>query len=162
MTTGIFDRLESRRASVGVVGLGYVGMPLAQALSRHFDVAGYDPRFRAAGDSGVDDGPVIAGDMDALSAASFYIIAVGTPIDGDRRPDIGALLSATESVGGLLKRGDYVVYESTVYPGCTEDECVPLLEKISGLRCGRDFKVGYSPERINPGDPRHGLADTPK
>lgn len=162
MTTGIFDRLESRRASVGVVGLGYVGMPLAQALSRHFDVAGYDPRFRAAGDSDVDDGPVIAGDMDALSAASFYIIAVGTPIDGDRRPDIGALLSATESVGGLLKRGDYVVYESTVYPGCTEDECVPLLEKISGLRCGRDFKVGYSPERINPGDPRHGLADTPK
>ena len=92
----------------------------------------------------------------------FYIVAVGTPVDDSRTPDISQLLAATESVGGILKRGDYVVYESTVFPGCTEQECVPLLERISGLECGRDFKVGYSPERINPGDQAHDLTNTPK
>lgn len=184
MAMEIFERLESRRTVVGVLGLGYVGMPLALEMAKHFDVVGYDPSARVIASKPTNSPPpsasppppdhereraeehgcfpTIASDISELADASFYIIAVGTPVDSSHKPDIGQLLSATESVGAILKRGDYVVYESTVFPGCTEEECIPLLERISGLRCGRDFKVGYSPERINPGDASHELVNTPK
>ncbi len=177
MAMGIYDRLCSRQTAVGVVGLGYVGMPLALEMAKHFNVVGFDslksintcesmnypPPSDGDGNGAQYGGrPVIAGNIDELADAAFYIVAVGTPVDDSRTPDISQLLTATESVGGMLKRGDYVVYESTVFPGCTEQECVPLLERISGLGCGRDFKVGYSPERINPGDQAHDLTNTPK
>lgn len=177
MAMGIYDRLCSRQTSVGVVGLGYVGMPLALEMAKHFNVVGFDlikkvcncsstdypPPLNDDGSEAQYDGrPVIAGSVEDLADVGFYIVAVGTPVNDSHAPDISQLLAATESVGGMLKRGDYVVYESTVFPGCTEQECVPLLERISGLECGRDFKVGYSPERINPGDQAHDLTNTPK
>lgn len=184
MAMEIYERLESRRTAVGVLGLGYVGMPLALEMAKHFDVVGYDPSVKITTSKTINYPPpsaspppsdreseraekhgrfpAIAADISELADASFYIIAVGTPVDSSHKPDIGQLLSATESVGAILKRGDYVVYESTVFPGCTEEECIPLLERISGLRCGCDFKVGYSPERINPGDASHELVNTPK
>jgi len=100
--------------------------------------------------------------IEKLREASFYVIAVPTPIDSHNEPDLSPLLGATRTVGKVLKRGDYVVYESTVYPGCTEEDCIPILEEVSGLRVGEDFKVGYSPERINPGDKVHTLVNTVK
>ncbi len=173
----IYEFLKSHRASVAVVGLGYVGLPLALELSKHFNVVGYDscsdtidsisdilPPPDHIGESGhINEGNLaVVKTTEGIADASFYIIAVGTPVDSNHNPDINHLLSATATVGRLLKPGDYVVYESTVFPGCTEEECVPLLEKISGLKCGHDFKVGYSPERINPGDASHVFANTPK
>lgn len=106
--------------------------------------------------------PTFTDDPAVLSRASFYIVTVATPVDEARNPDISQLLAATATVGSVLKPGDYVVYESTVFPGCTESECVPLLQRLSGLECGEDFKVGYSPERINPMDADHLFGNTPK
>jgi UDP-N-acetyl-D-glucosamine/UDP-N-acetyl-D-galactosamine dehydrogenase len=155
---------------IAVIGLGYVGLPVAVAFGRSgapvvgFDVdprridelcAGHD-RTREV-DGGELKHPRLSFDHDpaCLAAADFYIITVPTPIDSARRPDLGAVLAASQSVGAHLKRGDIIVYESTVYPGAVEEECVPVLEQISGLKGGRDFTVGYSPERINPGDKQH-------
>ena len=170
------ERLRSRAVPLAVVGLGYVGLPLAMAFAGKLDVVGYDideerlARLR----EGVDpcgELPVSAfegksirftSDLERLREAAFYVIAVPTPIDRHNQPDLRPLLSATRTVGRVLKPGDYVVYESTVYPGCTEEDCVPILEDLSGLKEGRDFKVGYSPERINPGDQKHTLANTVK
>ncbi len=101
-------------------------------------------------------------DLEDLKEASFYIVAVPTPIDEHKNPDLTPLLSATETVGKVLSKGDYVVYESTVYPGCTEEDCIPLLSKISGLKYIDQFKVGFSPERINPGDKEHTLTRLPR
>ncbi|MDE7070296.1 MAG: nucleotide sugar dehydrogenase [Alistipes sp.] len=175
----IYARLtgkEQGRASVAVVGLGYVGLPLALAFSRCFRVVGYDtdPRriaqlrdgIDASGSFGADDfrgrDILFTASGEALADAAFYIVAVPTPVDAGRRPDLSCLDEATRTVGRCLRPGDCVVFESTVWPGCTEERCVPLLESVSGLVAGRDFKVGYSPERINPGDREHTLSRTVK
>ncbi len=155
---------------ISVIGLGYVGLPVAVAFARSgAPVVGFDiDRQRIAElRSGLDRTrevetadlahPTLTYDSDpaALAEADFHIITVPTPIDEVRHPDLGAILAASRTVGKALKRGDIVVYESTVYPGAVEEDCVPVLEKESGLTCGSDFTVGYSPERINPGDKQH-------
>jgi UDP-N-acetyl-D-galactosamine dehydrogenase len=154
---------------IAVIGLGYVGLPVAVAFARAAPVIGFDidrariDELRAGRDRTreVDAAdlaqPNLActGDPAALAGADFYIVTVPTPIDAANRPDLSAMLSASKTVGHALKRGDIVVYESTVYPGAIEEDCVPVLENASGLKCGGDFTVGYSPERINPGDKAH-------
>jgi UDP-N-acetyl-D-galactosamine dehydrogenase len=160
----------TQRRKIAVIGLGYVGLPVAVAFARSgaavvgFDVdrarieelrCGID-RTREVGKSELAQSTLVyACEPDALAEADFYIITVPTPIDASRRPDLGAVYHASETVGRYLKRGDIVVYESTFYPGAVEEDCAPVLERASGLRCGRDFTVGYSPERINPGDKEH-------
>lgn len=173
----IYERLTAGgRSPLAVVGLGYVGLPLALAFSRRFRVVGYDtdPRRIAQLRGGVDAsgafGPEdfrecgirFSSSEEVLAEAVFYVVAVPTPVDARRRPDLSCLDEATRTVGRCLRPGDCVVFESTVWPGCTEERCVPLLESVSGLVAGRDFKVGYSPERINPGDREHTLARTVK
>ncbi len=155
---------------IAVIGLGYVGLPVAVAFARSgAPVIGFDIDRRRIEElrGGVDltrevDAKDLAqptlrytSDPAAPAAADFYIVTVPTPIDEASRPDLGAMLGASATVGGVLKRGDIVVYESTVYPGAVEEDCMPVLEKASGLNAGRDFTVGYSPERINPGDKAH-------
>lgn len=172
----IYHKLIKREAKLALVGLGYVGLPIALEFAKKVSVIGFDiseeklEKMR----NGIDpcgelDGEVFKGadieftaSLEKLKEASFYIVAVPTPIDNANQPDLKPLLGATRTVGAVLKKGDYVVYESTVYPGCTEDDCVPVLEELSGLKCGKDFKVGYSPERINPGDKVHTLTNTMK
>ena len=164
-----FDDLIAGRARLAVVGLGYVGLPLAVALARHFPVTGFD--ISAARVEELQKGRDRTGEVDAkalaasamrfscreddLAEANLIIVAVPTPIDAHRNPDLGPVEKASALVGRRMARGTVVVYESTVYPGVTEDICVPILEKESGLKHGRDFTVGYSPERINPGDKVH-------
>jgi UDP-N-acetyl-D-glucosamine/UDP-N-acetyl-D-galactosamine dehydrogenase len=154
---------------ISVTGLGYVGIPLAVAFAKKFDVIGFDinqtriNELRAKVDRTGEVAPeelqqprlTFTSEAQDLRKANFHIVTVPTPVNDAHQPDLGALISASESVGRCLKKGDIVVYESTVYPGATEEDCVPVLEKFSGLRCGTDFKVGYSPERINPGDKEH-------
>lgn len=163
----LYSRLESHKASLAVIGLGYVGLPLATAFARRFDVVGYDAdrsRIESLRRETGKYGPSIrfTSDETDISEASFYVIAVPTPVGKDRNPDLESLFCATRTVGRYLRHGDYVVYESTVYPGCTENKCIPLLEHESGLIPGDEFKVGYSPERINPGDPAHSVGNTVK
>ncbi len=155
---------------IAVIGLGYVGLPVAVAFARSgAPVIGFDIDDRRISElrSGrdrtreVEPGDLahaalrFENDPASLAQADFYIVTVPTPIDAARRPDLGAVLAASETIGAHLKRGDIVVYESTVYPGAVEEDCLPVLEKKSGLAGGRDFKLGYSPERINPGDKQH-------
>ena len=155
---------------IAVIGLGYVGLPVAVAFGRSgVPVVAYDidrqriDELRSGHDRTREVEPAdlkqpalrYEHDLARLTDTDFYIVTVPTPIDGARRPDLGAILNASESVGSVLKRGDIVVYELTVYPGAVEEECLPVLEKKSGLAGGRDFTVGYSPERINPGDKPH-------
>ena len=155
---------------IAVIGLGYVGLPVAAAFAAAgnkvigFDIdaarigelrSGHDRTREASAADLANPNLVLTADQTALKAADFFIVTVPTPIDSARKPDLSALLSASKIVGGALSRGAIVVYESTVYPGVTEDECVPVLERASGLTAGRDFTVGYSPERINPGDKQH-------
>ena len=155
---------------IAVIGLGYVGLPVAAAFARAgiavvgFDIdkkriaelkAGHD-RTHELEDSDLRHKSLsFTDDVNALGASDFYIVTVPTPIDEARRPDLGAMFAASRTVGSALKKGDIVVYESTVYPGAVEEDCVPILEKSSGLKAGSDFKIGYSPERINPGDKQH-------
>ena len=155
---------------IAVIGLGYVGLPVAVAFARAgTPVVGFDISAKRVGEltSGHDrTGEVeasdlkhaaltLTGDPAALKRADFFIVTVPTPIDDARRPDLGAMISASKTVGGALRTGGIVVYESTVYPGAVEEDCVPVLEQVSGLKAGKDFHVGYSPERINPGDKLH-------
>jgi UDP-N-acetyl-D-galactosamine dehydrogenase len=154
---------------IGVVGLGYVGLPVAVAMGQRFRTIGFDINARRIAElvAGHDrTGEVGAAELQAssvvysdrledLKQADFFIVAVPTPVDNAKQPDLRPLFGASETVGRALKRGDVVVYESTVYPGATEEDCLPILERVSGLRGGVDFKVGYSPERINPGDHEH-------
>ncbi len=155
---------------IAVIGLGYVGLPVALAFARRFEgTVGFDrdrakvERLRRGEDATGQAAPEeltagilhMTGDPADLASADFYVVTVPTPIDAQRRPDLTALRAASRTVGGVLGRGDVVVYESTVYPGVTEEVCGPILEEASGLVCGVDFKLGYSPERINPGDPAH-------
>jgi len=172
----MYDSLLKKEKKLAVVGLGYVGLPLAIAFARDLSVVGYDineerlsllrkgidPSSELDPETFLNKDILFTSSLEELKEASFYIIAVPTPIDKHNQPDLRALLSATRTIGGLLKPGDYVVYESTVYPGCTEEDCLPLLEEISGLKAGIDFKIGYSPERINPGDKEHTLSNTIK
>ena len=172
----IYEEILSKNAKIGVIGLGYVGLPLAMAFAHKASVIGFDINedhlnvmrggkdpCKELDDSVFDNADILfTSSLDDLAKATFYIVAVPTPIDKNNKPDLKPLLGATHSVGKVLKKGDYVVYESTVYPGCTEDDCVPVLEKLSGLKAGIDFKFGYSPERINPGDKQHTLENTMK
>ena len=162
---------------IGIIGLGYVGLPLAVYLARHFPVIGFDiDRQRVAElRSGLDRTREVSGeefaqaeriayaaDAESLKEANFYIVTVPTPVDQAKRPDLSALLAASEIVGSVLSPGNIAVFESTVYPGATEEVCVPVLVQKSGLAFNRDFFVGYSPERINPGDQTHRLPDIVK
>ncbi|MDP3399220.1 MAG: nucleotide sugar dehydrogenase [Bacteroidales bacterium] len=172
----MYNQLISNKLKLAVVGLGYVGLPLALEFAKKMSVIGFDinernlKMLRNSQDPSEELGPetfenrniIFTSDPEELKKASFYIVAVPTPIDKYNTPDLKPLLSATLSVAKVLKKGDYVIYESTVYPGCTEEECVPLLESVSGLKFIEDFKVGYSPERINPGDAEHSLQKTIK
>jgi len=172
----VYNQLVNKEAKLAVVGLGYVGLPLALAFARHFSVIGFDINEErlAKLQRGIDpSGELTSADfaardivftssLELLRTARLFVVAVPTPIDLSNNPDLRALLSATRTVGQCLKAGDYVCYESTVYPGCTEEDCVPLLATSSGLSAGIDFKYGYSPERINPGDHEHTLENTQK
>ncbi|MBH2076040.1 MAG: nucleotide sugar dehydrogenase [Pseudomonadales bacterium] len=154
---------------ISVVGLGYVGLPVAVAFGKHgpvigFDInesrlqelrAGHDRTNEVTSEELVQTQIEFTSKTEILAQADFHIVAVPTPIDDAHQPDLTPVLKASETVGKALKKGDIVVYESTVYPGVTEDICVPILERVSGLKCGIDFSVGYSPERINPGDKEH-------
>lgn len=168
----LFNTLMNREEKLALVGLGYVGMPIAHAFAKKgisvigFDLnkekielykAGVDPT-KEVGDEEIKNTKIqFTVDETELKKAMFIIVAVPTPVNADHTPDLTPVIEASEIVGRNLARGSIVVYESTVYPGCTEDVCIPILEKESGLKCGEDFKVGYSPERINPGDKVHRL-----
>ena len=158
------------KEKIGVVGLGYVGLPLAVAFADHYDVVGYDrsdariSELRDGRDhtnevapDRLQNGRLLYSDsIQDLSACTFLVVTVPTPITPEKQPDLTPLRSASEAIGSILRSGQCVVYESTVYPGVTEDVCLPILEKTSGLALG-DFGLGYSPERINPGDKQHTL-----
>ena len=164
--SNLHQRLLSKDATMSVVGLGYVGLPIALAFAKHLKVIGFDihqgrvDMMRRGEDPSEEIPPegfegcdiTFTASADDLKAASFHIVAVPTPIHASHQPDLAPLLAASRTVGKALKKGDIVVYESTVYPGCTEEDCVPVLEEVSGLTMGQDFFVAYSPERINPGD----------
>jgi UDP-N-acetyl-D-galactosamine dehydrogenase len=167
----MFQQLIEKKAVLSVTGLGYVGLPIALEFARKMKVIGFDLNServelmrRHIDPSNELDASAFEGcDIEFtsnpadLAKASFHVVAVPTPINEHKLPDLKPLLGATTSVGRALKKGDYVVFESTVYPGCTEDDCVPILERESGFKLNKDFKVGYSPERINPGDKEHTL-----
>jgi len=167
----IYQDLLDGKTKLSLVGLGYVGMPIAVEFAKHVKVVGFDindhkvAQYKAGvdptnevGDEVVDKTSVeFTCDPTMLEAARFHIVAVPTPVNQDKTPDLTPVIGASKTLGSHLKPGSIVVYESTVYPGVTEDVCVPILEHESGLKCGVDFKVGYSPERINPGDKVHTL-----
>ncbi|HON17656.1 MAG TPA: nucleotide sugar dehydrogenase [Salinivirgaceae bacterium] len=165
----MYEDILSGKSAVSVIGLGYVGLPIALEFAKKVKVIGFDiredriemmknkidPSNELESDAFDNTDILFTAREEDLKRAQFHIVAVPTPIDDHKLPDLKPLLSATRSVGRNLKKGDYVVYESTVYPGCTEEDCIPLLEELSGLKVGIDFKVGFSPERINPGDKEH-------
>ena len=173
----VFQTLCNKQTALAVVGLGYVGMPLAVAFAKKgLRVVGYDlnkAKIQAYRD-GIDPTHEVGneairnttmeftGEEARLQEARFFVVAVPTPVNADHTPDLTPVEGASKVVGRNLQKGSIVVYESTVYPGVTEDVCVPILERESGLKCGLDFKVGYSPERINPGDPVHRLENIRK
>jgi len=166
-----------RNCKVGVVGLGYVGLPLAVEFGKHFRTVGFDIKaarvaeLKKGRDSTLEVEPAdlraakglsYTTDVKDLKPCQVYIVTVPTPIDGYKRPDLTPIVRASELLGGVLKKGDVVVFESTVYPGCTEEVAVPIMERLSGLTFNRDFFAGYSPERINPGDKQHRLTTIKK
>jgi UDP-N-acetyl-D-galactosamine dehydrogenase len=162
----LYEKLLKKEAKLSVIGLGYVGLPIALEFGKKISVIGFDiredrvemmrnkidPSEELTSDAFEGSDISFHSTLDALREAHFHIVAVPTPIDSHNLPDLTPLIKASETVGKVLKKGDYVVYESTVYPGATEEDCIPVLEKFSGLKFPADFKVGYSPERINPGD----------
>ena len=168
----IFPELADTR--IAVIGLGYVGLPLAVEFGKQYDTVGFDinmvriDELRQGRDSTLEVEPELlaeatrlayANTLEEIADCNVYIVTVPTPIDSARRPDLSPLRKASESLGKVLRPGDVVVYESTVYPGCTEEVCVPILEQVSGLKFNQDFFCGYSPERINPGDKEHRVAN---
>ncbi len=168
----IYQDLIEKKAKLAVIGLGYVGLPIALEFAKKISVIGFDINARRIGmmRAGIDPskevGPeefnnrdiVFTSDIEVLREARFFIVAVPTPVDKYNVPDLKPLIGASGTVGKVLKRGDYVVYESTTYPGCTEEDCLPILERTADLRLSdADFSLGYSPERINPGDKKHTL-----
>ena len=172
----IYDRLVKKESKLAVIGLGYVGLPIALEFALKIKVVGFDinqkrvdlmknkidPSNELDASYFENRDIVFSADTNDLKDVNFFIVAVPTPIDASNLPDLKPLLGATKTVAQVLKKGDYVVYESTVYPGCTEEDCIPILEEISGLKFIDDFKVGYSPERINPGDKEHTLQNVIK
>lgn len=172
----IYSRLALGEAKMAMVGLGYVGLPIALEFANNFNVIGFDINEERVDmmKEGVDPSKELTSEafenknikftskINQIAEAEFYVVAVPTPIDERREPNLTPLKKATASVAEVLKKGDYVVFESTVYPGCTEEVCVPILERISGLTFNEDFKVGYSPERINPGDKVHTVTNITK
>lgn len=173
----LYEKLINKEETMSVVGLGYVGMPLAVAFAaKGINVIGFDLNEKKIElyKSGIDPTKEVGNeairtttirftpDENELKKAKFHIVAVPTPVNTDHTPDLTPVIGASEIVGRNLTKGSIVVFESTVYPGCTEDVCIPVLEKASGLKCGEDFKIGYSPERINPGDKVHRLENIRK
>ena len=162
----MYNKIITEKAIISVIGLGYVGLPIALEFAKKTHVIGFDiseervemmknkidPSEELSSDDFEGADILFTANLDDLKQAQFHIVAVPTPIDDHNLPDLKPLLSACKTVGGAISKGDYVVFESTVYPGCTEDDCVPVLEEESSLKFCKDFKVGYSPERINPGD----------
>jgi UDP-N-acetyl-D-glucosamine/UDP-N-acetyl-D-galactosamine dehydrogenase len=167
-----------KKAKITIIGLGYVGLPLARLFATKYSVVGFDINIERISElmSGVDstlevddetlqsvlvdknsdsNGLFCTNNLDEIKGCNYYIITVPTPVDKNKRPILTPLIKASETVGAVLKKGDIVIYESTVYPGATEEDCIPVLEKISGLKFNKDFYAGYSPERINPGDKEH-------
>jgi UDP-N-acetyl-D-galactosamine dehydrogenase len=167
----IYNTLIKKETKLAVIGLGYVGLPIALEFARKISVIGFDINAKRVDmmKQGIDpsnelDKEAFEGcdiqftsNPDDLKQATFFIVAVPTPVDDHNVPDLIPVTSASKTIGRVLKKGDYVVYESTVYPGCTEEDCLPILEQLSGLKAVNDFKLGYSPERINPGDKVHTL-----
>ena len=167
----IYEQLINKKTKLSVIGLGYVGLPIALEFARKISVVGFDiredrvkmmrnkidPSEELSSESFDNCDIFFTSDPEELKQCAFHIVAVPTPIDNHNLPDLTPLIKASQTVGKILKKGDYVVYESTVYPGATEEDCLPILENLSGLKCGSDFKIGYSPERINPGDKVHTL-----
>lgn len=173
----LYNKIVNKEEKLSLVGLGYVGMPIAVAFAnKGVDVIGFDLNkskielyrngidpTKEVGDEAIKHSTVcFTSDEIDLKKAKFHIVAVPTPVNADHTPDLTPVVGASEIVGRNLTKGSYVVFESTVYPGCTEDVCIPILERESGLKCGVDFKVGYSPERINPGDKVHRLENIKK
>jgi UDP-N-acetyl-D-glucosamine/UDP-N-acetyl-D-galactosamine dehydrogenase len=172
----IYDALVKKEARVAIIGLGYVGLPIALAFAKKIKVIGFDISKKKIEllKQGTDPGKEMSKDEfqgtdiiftdseEELKNANFFIVAVPTPVDDHNVPDLRPVKGASEVIGRALKKGDYVVFESTVYPGCTEEDCLPIIERISGLKMGPDFKMGYSPERINPGDKQHTLQNVIK
>ncbi|HQU97928.1 MAG TPA: nucleotide sugar dehydrogenase [Nitrosomonas sp.] len=167
----MYQNLLNKKNKLAVIGLGYVGLPIALAFSKKIKVIGFDinPERLELMRKNIDPSNELESeefencdiefthDLNVLKEATFFIVAVPTPVDSHNVPDLKPVLRASETIGHVIKKGDYVVYESTVYPGCTEEDCLPVIEKLSGLKAGVDFKYGYSPERINPGDKLHTL-----
>lgn len=172
----LYEKIVAGEEKIALVGLGYVGMPIAVAFAKKVKVVGYDLNAekielykegidptKEVGDEGIKATSVeFTSDEKKLQETKFIIVAVPTPVNSDHTPDLTPVIGASEIVGRNITKGSIVVYESTVYPGCTEDICIPILEKESGLKCGVDFKIGYSPERINPGDKVHRLENIRK
>lgn len=172
----LYERIIRKEEKIALVGLGYVGMPIAVEFAKHVEVIGFDtnkskieaykngidPTKEVGNQAILETSVLFTADEKELKKAKFFIVAVPTPINEDTTPDLSPVIGASEIVGRNLTKGSVVVYESTVYPGVTEETCVPILEKQSGLKCGIDFKVGYSPERINPGDKEHRLVNIKK
>ncbi|MEN8119625.1 MAG: nucleotide sugar dehydrogenase [Bacteroidota bacterium] len=172
----MFELIKSKEKKISVIGLGYVGLPIALEFAKQNSVVGFDikpervkmmknnidPSNELEADAFEGADIVFTANPEDLKQADFHIVAVPTPIDEHNQPDLTPLLKACKTVGKVIKKGDYIVFESTVYPGCTEDDCVPILEKESGLKFINDFKVGFSPERINPGDKVHTLTSIVK
>lgn len=170
------EDLLSKKKKLAVIGLGYVGLPIALEFAKKISVIGFDINQKRVElmKQHIDpsnelekkdfEGADIhfTADLEDLKQASFFIVAVPTPVDSHNVPDLKPVLSASDTIGKVLKKGDYVVFESTVYPGCTEDDCLPVMERLSGLKMGVDFKLGYSPERINPGDKEHTITKIKK
>ena len=168
----IYQQLINKEKKLAVIGLGYVGLPIALEFAKKISVIGFDINAQRIDlmRKGIDPSNellssdfegtdiVFTDSLDVLKEASFFIVAVPTPVDEHNIPDLIPVTKASETIGKVVKKGDYVVYESTVYPGCTEEDCLPIIEKLSGLKMCTDFKLGYSPERINPGDKEHTLA----
>ncbi len=172
----MFNKLLDKSEKIAVVGLGYVGLPLANLFSKKYDVIGFDVNnqkielYRQGIDVTceldenelADSSICFTSDENELKKASFFVVAVPTPINEEKNPDFKFVVSASEIIARNLRKGSIIVYESTVYPGVTEELCIPILEDISGLKCGIDFKVGYSPERINPGDKNNPIENITK
>lgn len=163
----MYNSIQSKNIKIAIIGLGYVGLPLAVEFGKKYSVLGFDisksrvdelmngfdrTQEMTKEDLKTSQGLSFSVDKDALNACNIFIVTVPTPIDNYKKPDLKPLISASKAVGNALKKGDIVIYESTVYPGCTEEDCVPVLERESGLKFNEDFFCGYSPERINPGD----------
>lgn len=172
----IYENLINKEAKLALVGLGYVGLPIALEFAKRVKVVGFDinqarvdmmrrgedPSRELETSDFANRDITFTADINELADVNFFIVAVPTPIDESNLPDLRPLQGASRTVGKVLKKGDYVVFESTVYPGCTEEDCIPILEAESGLKFPEDFKVGYSPERINPGDKEHTLQNVIK